>query len=213
MLVVFLLVCVAVIFVYYKLYKTNSSSLGGLEIDQAAESETSQLISNNKFYDPIINAKARITKKPFGIKVSPADSPVQPERFSGYHTGVDLEVNPDELNKDVQIKAFCSGKVREKKWANGYGGLLVQDCEIDDQKVTVVYGHLKLSSILANPSDQLNVGDDVGLLADDRSKDSDNERKHLHLAIHKGPDVNIKGYIQDQKNLIYWIDPQKYLKL
>ena len=42
---------------------------------------------NKTFTNPISNPLERIIKKPFGIKINPANSPVQPERFSGYHTG------------------------------------------------------------------------------------------------------------------------------
>ena len=38
----------------------------------------------------------RITKKPFGIFITTQNSPVQPERFSGYHTGVDVEYKDAE---------------------------------------------------------------------------------------------------------------------
>ncbi|KKQ38871.1 MAG: Exopolysaccharide biosynthesis protein, sugar transferase domain protein [Candidatus Moranbacteria bacterium GW2011_GWC2_37_73] len=41
--------------------------------------------------DPLDNALSRITKKPFGIYVNPKNSPVNPERFTGYHSAVDLE--------------------------------------------------------------------------------------------------------------------------
>ena len=39
--------------------------------------------------EPIGQTEERITKKPFGIKISPENSPISPERFSGYHTGID----------------------------------------------------------------------------------------------------------------------------
>lgn len=43
---------------------------------------------------PLTDAAARITKKPFGIFITPQNSPVQPERFSGFHTGTDFEILP-----------------------------------------------------------------------------------------------------------------------
>lgn len=49
---------------------------------------------------PINSALERVTKKSFGIYVTPQSSPVSPEKFTGYHTGVDFEITPDEENKD-----------------------------------------------------------------------------------------------------------------
>ncbi|MGE5392302.1 MAG: hypothetical protein ACM3NH_00970 [Candidatus Saccharibacteria bacterium] len=39
---------------------------------------------------PLADWQERVTKKPFGIFVSPGHSPVDPERFRGYHTGTDF---------------------------------------------------------------------------------------------------------------------------
>src|SRR5690348_16155292 len=61
--------------------------------------------------DPISNAAARVTKKPFGIYVTPQNSPVQPERFTGFHTGTDFETTPTEANSLVPFFAICSGKI------------------------------------------------------------------------------------------------------
>jgi hypothetical protein len=44
------------------------------------------------FVPPVPGFPEEITKKPFGIFINPETSPVQPERFRGYHTGVDVEV-------------------------------------------------------------------------------------------------------------------------
>src|SRR5689334_6592764 len=96
---------------------------------------------------PISNWQNRVTKKPFGIHVSPKDSPVKPERFAGYHTGVDFETSPDEKDAAVPVNAICDGTLVMKKWATGYGGVAVERCVIDKQTVTVVYGHIKLASV------------------------------------------------------------------
>ena len=39
---------------------------------------------------PLSQALERITKKPFGLKISPQNSPVAPEKFSGLHAVKDL---------------------------------------------------------------------------------------------------------------------------
>ena len=79
---------------------------------------------------PLERAGERVTKKPFGIFITPQNSPVQPERFRGYHTGIDFEVFPKELNADVPVKTVCGGKMKIKEYASGYGGVMVEDCTI-----------------------------------------------------------------------------------
>lgn len=158
----------------------------------------------------IENAAERITKKHFGIFINPENSPVQPENFYGYHTGVDFEIFEDENNKSVDIFFVCDGKILEKRFASGYGGFLVQLCNIEDNSVTIVYGHLDLKSITKTIGDEVSRGEKVGILGKGFSSETDGERKHLHLGIHKGMDVNISGYVQNKKDLSDWIDPCEY---
>ncbi|MDD5397009.1 MAG: M23 family metallopeptidase [Candidatus Moranbacteria bacterium] len=161
--------------------------------------------------DPIENALSRITKKPFGTYITPKTSPVQPERFQGYHTAVDLETFPNEQNIDVPVKAFCDGKLLSARTASGYGGVAVQSCNLDGQAVTVVYGHIRLSSVTAKVGDQLNTGDFLANLGTRFSSQTDGERKHLHLGIHLGTGINILGYVPNKNQLSGWLDPVKYL--
>ena len=142
-------------------------------------SSTAQLVA------PIADANGRITKKPFGIYITPQTSPVQPERFTGYHTGVDFETLPSEQNIDVPIYAVCAGKLLAKEWASGYGGLAVQACQLAGQNVTIIYGHLQLASITATVGQQLAAGQQLGILGKGYSTETDGERKHLHLGIHR----------------------------
>jgi hypothetical protein len=161
--------------------------------------------------DPLSGALSRITKKPFGMLINPKTSPVQPERFAGYHNAVDLEITPEEQSIDVLVKALCDGKILVAKTASGYGGVMVQSCNLDGQAVTVIYGHIRLSSVTAKVGGQLNAGDVFAQLGKGFSGQTDGERKHLHLGIHKGNDVNILGYVQTKSQLSTWIDPAKYL--
>jgi murein DD-endopeptidase MepM/ murein hydrolase activator NlpD len=165
----------------------------------------------SEFVSPLDRSTERITKKPFGIHITPGTSPVQPERFSGYHTGADFETFSDEADTAVTVKAFCGGKVVYKQWVSGYGGVFIQQCTVDNQTVTVLYGHLKLSSITARLGDGLKAGDTIGELGQAGSRDTDGERKHLHFGIHKGSTINVKGYVSAQGDLSGWLDPQKYL--
>ncbi|MHB8871187.1 MAG: peptidoglycan DD-metalloendopeptidase family protein [Candidatus Doudnabacteria bacterium] len=159
---------------------------------------------------PLEGAKDRVTKKPFGILISKATSPVQPEKFGGYHTGADFETFADEQNKDIQVRAICEGDLILKKTATGYGGVAVQACNLNEQPVTVIYGHLKLSSI--KTEGLLKKGDVIGILGKGYSSETDGERKHLHLGIHKGTTINILGYVQKQDDLKNWINPLDFLQ-
>jgi len=161
--------------------------------------------------EPIADALARITKKSFGLKVSPGHSPVSPEKFSGYHTGVDFETYPSEQDIAVPIYAICSGKLLIKKTVSGYGGVAVQGCKIAGLNATVIYGHLKLSSISAKINQELKAGEQLGLLGQGYSAETSGERKHLHLGIHRGTAINILGYVQSTEALKDWLDAAQYL--
>lgn len=169
-------------------------------------------VQNTKSFIPPLNrAYERVTKKPFGIFINPQNSPIQPEKFRGYHTGTDFEIFPGEENADVPVKAVCSGKLEMKKYATGYGGVAVENCELDSELITVVYGHLKLASISKNAGDDLQAGDTLGILGSAYSKETDGERKHLHFGLHKGTAVSILGYVQNKTELANWIDPCLYV--
>lgn len=163
------------------------------------------------FSAPLDRAGERITKKPFGIYITPQNSPVKPEKFRGYHTGTDFEIFPEELNADVSVKAICDGKIAVKKTATGYGGVLVESCELDSQPITVIYGHLKLASIPKKAGDDLVKGEEIGILGKAYSVETSGERKHLHLGVHEGTTVNILGYVPKEADLSGWIDPVKYM--
>ncbi len=161
---------------------------------------------------PVDGALDRVTKKTFGLYVRPGHSPVSPERFRGYHTGVDFETVKSEQKTDVPVSAVCTGPLVLKKWANGYGGVVVQRCRINEEDVTVIYGHLKLASIKRTQGQDLARGERIGLLGKAYSHETDGERKHLHLAIHKGTAVNLLGYVSRKSSLDQWIDVMAYLR-
>jgi len=157
---------------------------------------------------PLNDALNRVTKKPFGIKISPATSPVQPERFSGYHSGTDFETFEAEAETEVPVYAICDGKVLVKQRVSGYGGVLIQSCNLPNVGlVTVLYGHLSLKSIGLNTGDPLSKGGLIGNLGKGYSAETDNERKHLHLSVHKGTAIEYRGYVQTEAELNGWIDP------
>ncbi len=162
--------------------------------------------------EPISSAKSRITKKPFGIYITPQTSPVQPEKFAGYHTGTDFETTSSEASVDVPIYAACGGKIRLQEIVQGYGGVIVQDCTLDNQPVTVLYGHLNIRQAhVLSVGQEVNARDKIAVLAPENSELSGGERKHLHLGIHKGTTLDFRGYVQNQSELSGWLDAKSYL--
>jgi murein DD-endopeptidase MepM/ murein hydrolase activator NlpD len=156
--------------------------------------------------EPIFNALIRITKKPFGLRVSPKNSPVSPEKFTGFHNAVDFEILAGEENSPVDIYAICKGKIVFKESVSGYGGVVVEECEINRQIVTVIYGHINLSETVKKVNDTLESGEKFAVLGRGFTKETGGERKHLHLGIHKGSKLDIRGYVQTESELSDWID-------
>ena len=158
---------------------------------------------------PITGGKERVTKKLFGTYVTPQSSPVTPEKFTGYHTGWDFETTDAELNTDVLIVAACDGQIVYRNYVNGYGGVAIQSCNFGGLPITVLYGHLRLSSSTAKDTN-LKSGDKIGLLGNAYSTETDGERKHLHFSIHHGNAIELKGYVQNKADLSSWIDPADF---
>ena len=154
---------------------------------------------DNKTY-PIAEFGQRITKKPFGIHITPQNSPIQPERFAGFHTGVDVEYQ--DVVDDVPVMAVCDGEMVLARWVSGYGGVVVLKC----QENFVVYGHLRVGSIVKKTS--VIRGEQIAVLGKGGTIETDYERKHLHFGIHKNA-LDLRGYVQKAEELIQWIDPSR----
>lgn len=162
---------------------------------------------------PLDDAVNRPTPLNFGLYVTPdpSQNPISPpERFEGYHAAVDYEVSDEELEQDVPVYAICRGRVLYSGFAEGYGGLLVHRCRIDGQDVTVLYGHLALEG-LPPEGTTVTQGQHIGMLAPAKSYESGNTRKHLHLGIHKGRDLDVRGYVQTKEELGEFLDPTAVL--
>jgi murein DD-endopeptidase MepM/ murein hydrolase activator NlpD len=151
---------------------------------------------------PIAEFKERITKKAFGDYITPETSLVQPERFSGWHTGVDVEYG--DSNEEIAVLAVCDGEVALARRVSGYGGTVIIKCVIENNDYYVLYGHLDPEKIIKTKN--VNKNDEVGILGDGYSNETDNERKHLHFSIHKDT-LDLRGYVQNQDELDEWINP------
>ena len=161
---------------------------------------------------PLSRAGERVTKKPFGMYITPTTSPVSPERFRGYHNGVDFEVFEEELHIDVPVYSICSGEILRKQYISGYGGVLVQTCSINEENWYILYGHLDLANTSVTVGDHVQMGDQMSILGNPYSTETDGERKHLHLGIYTGNEIDFRGYVSTQSELNAWIDIMTYLK-
>lgn len=133
-------------------------------------------------------------------------------RFYGYHAGVDLEVFDSEKDTNVPVFAVGKGPIVYIGNLEGYGGVILQ--RLDSEDYTVLYGHVKITSLSVSVNDKIVVpGQKITYLGDGFSIETSRERKHLHLGIYKGNDLYFKGHESTEKNLINkWIDPSTYLK-
>jgi hypothetical protein len=52
----------------------------------------------------------------------------------------------------------------------------------------------------------------LGILGQGFSQETDEERKHLHLAIHQGSSIELRGYVQNPNLLENWIDPLEIIQ-
>lgn len=134
--------------------------------------------------------------------ITPQNSPISPEKFSGYHTGVDVEY--EDVDGDIPVVAITSGQVVTSKFATGYGGVIVVRHLVNNQTLYAIYGHLRPDS-LAAINTQVGRGDRVGYLGTGYSPETDGERRHLHFGISLSN--SILGYVSDQSDLANWIDP------
>jgi murein DD-endopeptidase MepM/ murein hydrolase activator NlpD len=156
--------------------------------------------SFQRYSFPIVDFQNRITKKPFGIYITPENSPVKPEKFTGYHTGVDIEYG--DITTNIPVLAIYPGTVIYSGFVKGYGGLVA----IQHPNFISLYGHLKPASLVKNNS-KVEINQSIGILGKAYSPETDGERKHLHFAIIKGNKLYFRGYVQNQSELKLWLNP------
>ena len=165
-------------------------------------------LPSESFVEPVENFVRRVTKKPFGIYIDPKNSPVQPERFTGYHTGADAEYT--DITADVPVRSITAGTVRSARRSNGYGGVVVIEHIINNQPHLGIYGH-HYRARLIKENNPVAAGETIGYLGQDKSDATDGERKHLHLAILVGTKLDLRGYVPKQADLSAWLNPLNIL--
>lgn len=155
-------------------------------------------------FEPVKEFKERITKKSFGAYITPETSPVQSERFRGYHTGLDVEY--EDTMEEIEVFSIAQGIVVTAKSVSGYGGVLVIRHNINLKEILTLYGHLDPKSLLEQGS-TVSRGQKIGTLGEGGTSETDGERKHLHFAMLKGDNIDFRGYVQIQEELYSWYNP------
>jgi len=150
---------------------------------------------------PVAGFAKAVKLKPFGIHITPESSPVQPERFTGFHTGADAE-----LPADTPVVAVADGKVVRSGVTSGYGGLLAIEHQLKARRLVSIYGHLDPKSLTSNGA-QVVQGEQIGVLGEAKSAQTDGERAHLHFGLSRAVGVDVRGYVTSQSELAAWADP------
>lgn len=163
--------------------------------------------ANQVLFLPTDDFFERITKKPFGIYITPHNSPVQPERFTGFHTAVDVEYEDNKT--DVPVYAMADGEVVTSRIASGYGGIVAINHRPQFKWYTI-YGHLDPESTPPVGA-KVSGGEQIAILGKGYSEETDGERKHLHFGIINQKRPNVAGYVSNESSLVGWLDPEEIL--
>lgn len=160
--------------------------------------------------EPVADFVAHATKKRFGMHITPDTSPVEHDRFTGYHTGVDAEFTDDV--REIPVYAIADGTVVVRTWANGYGGVAVIRHVINGVPLFALYGHLDEASFISGVT-HVKAGDVIGVLGDDHSHETDGVRKHLHFALYRGEKMDYRGYVPTEAELEPWLNPLDFFSI
>jgi murein DD-endopeptidase MepM/ murein hydrolase activator NlpD len=208
-----LVLIISAYFLIIKAYRPEADSPNQLIIDSDPtpinQAETDNSVApittpENNLVPPIQEFRERITRKPFGIYITPENSPVQPERFAGYHTGVDVEFT--DTNEDIPVFAISTGTVLTTQVVSGYGGVTVLRIEHNNEKIIIIYGHLDPARLPAK-GETVMTGEVIGYLGAGNTPQTDYERKHLHFGMHKNDSIDLRGYVATPEELTAWHDP------
>lgn len=158
--------------------------------------------------EPVEGFLTRATIKHYGTYITPDTSPVQGDKFTGYHTGVDAEFT--DFTGDVPVRAIADGTFVTREWVKGYGGVVVINHIIDGIPTFALYGHLDPAGFLPQNTTEVKAGDIIGILGDGHSHETDGTRKHLHFSLYRGDKIDYRGYVSTEIELKPWLDPLKF---
>ena len=149
---------------------------------------------------PIAEYASRITVNAFGEQSQVT--------LEGYHVGDDVEYT--NTDREVSVFAIADGVLTRKEWIKGYGGVLVVTHTIEGKALSVIYGHVDLSSVSLNAGEKVLKGQQIAYLGEGGTPETDSERKHLHFAMYEGADSRIQGYEPSAEKLEEWVNPYDF---
>ncbi|MDP3764603.1 MAG: M23 family metallopeptidase [bacterium] len=160
--------------------------------------------TNGEIYLPIKNFYNNQTVNPFGV--------YRAGRFVGYHSGVDIEIEEEDLDKNIPVYSIYGGEVTKVGEASGYGGVVAIKHNFEGNKdLTSVYGHLRLRDIKVSEGQKITSGYLIGYLGAAYTSETAAERKHLHFGLSKNSDLDIKGYVDTLAELSNWLNPRVFM--
>lgn len=127
------------------------------------------------------------------------------DRFRGYHIGEDVEVRDPE-DPNIPVYAIASGSVLHVGGVSGYGGVML----IDHDGVVAIYGHLDVGETELQVGDEVSKGEQIGVLGEGETDETDGERTHLHFALYAGENMKFQGYELDEGEISEWINPTDF---
>ena len=172
---------------------TNATSHEVLETEEEAQVEASVVL-------PVDEYAQRRTLKTHGEYIE--------DRFSGYHVGDDIEFV--DVEGDTLVYAIADGEVTYASTASGYGGVIILAHQVEGETISAVYGHVEIASALVAAGDTVEKGQQIGILGDHESSETDGERKHIHFALYQGSGVTLAGYTGTADSVDGWINPQDF---
>lgn len=151
---------------------------------------------------PIVGYSSRRNFKTYGEYIQ--------DRFTGYHVGDDIEFA--DMKDRIPVVAIAKGVVKKISTVSGYGGVVVIEHEVAGEKINALYGHLNIAQSPLKEGLAVEAGDYIAPLGEDKSPETDGERKHLHFSLYKGDELKLQGYEKDSAKLADWINPTDFFK-
>lgn len=129
------------------------------------------------------------------------------DRFNGYHVAIDLEAE----GEDVPVYAMADGEIVYRDSVSGYGGVVLVRHDVFDEPLTAIYGHIDISSVEGEVGDRVERGQQIAVLGEGGTQETDGERTHLHFAVYEGEEIRLQGYEAEASAVDAWLNPYDVL--
>ncbi len=149
---------------------------------------------------PMANYTTQRTANIFGQYLSPASG----QRFSGYHTGDDIEVA--NVAADPPVFALTNATVVRKETVPGLGGVVILEFSEGGVIYHALYGNLDLGLEFPEVGEAVTAGQLLGYLGDDR--------QHLFFSIYPYTGAELfASYTEADSDLTLWENPADWLRI